>query len=502
MLLHLTDLSSEPIHKQISRQLIEKILAGDLLADSTLPPARTLARTQHVNVHAVERAYSELAAEELISVRNDKDVTVNALTAEKKHAIAMQMLAGDQSPLNIVNAVSEELISAFEPAKLAGIFAKNLKQHLLVEDLAFAIANSAGALIILPTNTHASYELEADDALLKALRSKTIPAKLDEFKAFAKSDLFDELSMRAMNVLVPLHGETAFHGFIALGKKVTGIAFGYHEMMLLSVLARQFTTALNSSQLYVEMLEKRRMEEELAVARKIQQDLLPRELPDNQHYQIAAYSKPSQTVGGDFYDYLPIDQQRFGLVIADASGKGMPAAMLISQIQAILKSEVSHKNSIEKTISVLNRHLKRYSSAQNFATLFFGMVDMEAQKLFYVNAGHNYPILARENGEVELLQTTGPALGILKECGHEIASASLVSGDTLLLYTDGVTETMNDANEEFGESRLQELFSCQREFDTQAIIDAVNEALGAFEKTDVAHDDRTMVVLKLKSYKS
>jgi GntR family transcriptional regulator len=163
MLLHLTDLSSEPIHKQISRQLTEKILAGDLAAGEKLPPPRSLARTQHVNVHAVERAYNDLQAESLITINSGAGVLVNALSPEKKHAIAMQMLAGEQSPLNIVKAVSEELISAFEPARLAGIFTANLKRHLLADRIYFAMfdAQAKKYAILSSENSADSYENRA-----------------------------------------------------------------------------------------------------------------------------------------------------------------------------------------------------------------------------------------------------------------------------------------------------------------------------------------------------
>lgn len=499
MLLHLTDLSSEPIHKQISRQLTEKILAGDLAAGEKLPPPRTLARTQHVNAHTVERAYKELQDEALISFDGNTNVFVNALTPEKKHAIAMQMLAGEQSPLNIVKAVSEELISAFEPVRLAGIFTANLKRHLLADRIYFVMFDAqAKQYAFLPSeNSTDEYIINQKDALMQIIRTKTIPTKIEDIKPLANGDLFDELMVRGVKMIVPLHGESEFLGFIALSGKLTSTAYSYHEIMLLSVLARQFTTALNTSRLYAEMLEKRRLEEELGVARQIQQDLLPKKLPNNNRFQIAAWSKPSQAVGGDFYDYLPIDEHRFGLVIADASGKGMPAAMLISQIQAILKSEASHGSSIRETITNLNKHLKRYTSAHNFATLFYGIVDFQAGTCEYANAGHNEPILVREDGEIELLHTTAPALGILQNGDHETAAIKLGSGDSLLFYTDGITETMNDKSEEYGEQRLQEIFGQIRTVSSQGVIDKIKADLAIFQATDALQDDRTMVALKI-----
>ncbi|MFQ5633677.1 MAG: PP2C family protein-serine/threonine phosphatase, partial [bacterium] len=202
-------------------------------------------------------------------------------------------------------------------------------------------------------------------------------------------------------------------------------------------------------------------------------------------------------VGGDFYDYLPINENRFALVIADASGKGMPAALLISQIQAILKSDVRYGSPIRQTMANLNKHLKRYSSAQNFATLFYGVIDLGKGTCEFANAGHNYPFLIKNNGNMKLLKTTGPALGIMQNGDHETETIRVSSGDCLLLYTDGITETMTTESTEYGEQRLQQILQRNRDAGAQKILDAIIDDLSAFDADDALQDDRTIVVLKV-----
>jgi sigma-B regulation protein RsbU (phosphoserine phosphatase) len=340
MLLHIADLSGEPLHIQISQQLLSKILAGDLPQGADLKPARMFAREQRVNVCAVERAYEDLAREGLITHRDGQGAFVNPLPLAKRQALAIhQLLAGAQ--------------------------------------------------------------------------------------------------------------------------------------------------------------ERQRLEEELGMARNIQAGLLPKTLPNAARLQMAASCEPARTIGGDFYDYLPLDAHRFALVIADACGKGMPAAMVISPMQALIKSEVSHGSSIRQIMLNLNQYVKRFASTKNFATLVYGVFDERTGSFEFANAGHHPPILVRRNAQVEFLQTTGPALGLLAEAHHQIETATLRAGDCLLFYTDGVTETMNPAREEYGEQRLQDLLVAYRKRSAQEIVSRLIEDLNAFRASTLLQDDRTIMALKI-----
>ncbi len=212
---------------------------------------------------------------------------------------------------------------------------------------------------------------------------------------------------------------------------------------------------------------------------------------------MTAYSKPSRNVGGDFYDYIPIDHNRFGIVIGDACGKGLPAAILISQIQAIIRSEANNGNRVEEIMRYTNQQLLRFTLKNKFVTLFYGELDRKLRQLTYVRAGHYYPFLIRSEGSFECLEIGGPALGIFPDITFRTGTVNLEAGDVICLYTDGVTETFNHQNEEYGEGRLLEILVRNREKDADEIIDAVLEDLEGFDQLQNLQDDRTLLVLKI-----
>jgi sigma-B regulation protein RsbU (phosphoserine phosphatase) len=173
--------------------------------------------------------------------------------------------------------------------------------------------------------------------------------------------------------------------------------------------------------------------------------------------------------------------------------------MLISQLQAILKNEAGNGQSLRQTMRNLNQHVKRYTSAKNFATLFYGVFDQRTGILEFANAGHNYPILARQNGAVELLKTTGPALGLHPDWNYATATIKIAAGDALLLYTDGVNETMNRVEAQYGEERLQEALSQNRAHSAAEILQTIIGDLNAFHQSEALQDDRTIMVLKVNA---
>ena len=238
---------------------------------------------------------------------------------------------------------------------------------------------------------------------------------------------------------------------------------------------------------------------DLLKAQDIQANLLPRALPVDERISMAGYSKPSRTVGGDFYDWVPLGEDRFAIVIADASGKGLPAAMLIARIHAMVRSELKHATTIGAALESVNDHLNDTTDMESFVTLFMGIFDRRSGVFEYVNAGHNFPVLVRSGGGYELLETGGLLLGIAPGQTYPTASVTLSPGDFLCFFTDGVTETTNDAGDEYGERRLIDTLQEVRHLDAQGVIETVLADLCQFENArDDAplSDDRTVVVLR------
>ena len=500
MFLNLTDLSAEPLHNQISRQLTDKIVDGDLDDGDELMPIRTLARTQHVSVNTVKRAYDDLEREGLIQSREGKGFFVAPLTPEQKQAIAMQRRLGRQSLLNVVEIFSKELISVFDPEKLRAIIGANLKNHLQIQNVYFTILDDrTHEYTLLPSPDHPEKNtIQNRDPLLKMIHQSKGPLKMETLPILDKNNaLLREMVRRDVRIIVPLKEADQLLGFLALSGKTNESDYTSEETNLLIVLANQFVTALTTARFYVEAVEKRRMDEELSMARQIQADLLPKEMPEDERFSMAGYSEPSHTVGGDFFDVIPIDENRWGLVIGDACGKGLPAAMLISQIQAMFKSEINNGNSIQQILENVNRQVTRFTPKDKFITLFYGVFNKLTGEFEYTTAGHNYPIHIGEDGSCETLRSGGPALGLVDDTSFEIGKIRLHGGDTLFLYTDGVVEAMNVEMEEYTEDRLINLLIHHRQLDSQAIVDVIRNDLNTFTGEQTTLDDRTMLILKI-----
>ncbi len=255
--------------------------------------------------------------------------------------------------------------------------------------------------------------------------------------------------------------------------------------------------AMNNARLYQESLEKQKLEEELALARQIQLALLPRVYPKSGLFELCAFTQPARQVGGDYYDFFKTEDGRVGIAIADATGKGMPAAMLMSLVQASLRAEAKNRLCPSRLISNINQLIFSSTSPEKFATMFYGEFDPESRRLIYCNAGHNYPVLIHQDGKVEFLDTGGLILGAFEEALYEKGEALLQRDDTLFFYSDGLTENFNEEDEEFGEKRLLDLLLANRFLDPERLKEKVIEEATDFTGGVPPWDDLTMLVLKI-----
>ena len=247
------------------------------------------------------------------------------------------------------------------------------------------------------------------------------------------------------------------------------------------------------NRMLVEIKEKERLEGELEAARSIQMKLLPQELPRLAGYDIAAASLSAKQVGGDYYDFLRLDSNWVSFLVGDVSGKGMPAALLMANLQASLHALSELHREPRQLISRLNRVLHANTAPEMFATFFFGLLDAENGRLRYINAGHNYPILCGDS-RVEQLSVGGLPLGIMPQAEFEEGSVELRRGELLALYSDGIVEAMDSEEREFGEERLIQLLRRGCELSADEILQSVIRDVESFAGTP--QDDVTMVVIK------
>jgi sigma-B regulation protein RsbU (phosphoserine phosphatase) len=268
-------------------------------------------------------------------------------------------------------------------------------------------------------------------------------------------------------------------------------------------LARAFNTMASDLKEYISTLkrttaEKERMLKELEIAKGIQQSFLPESAPELPGFDLEGFSLPALEVGGDFYDFIPLDSDHYGLVIADVSGKGVPAALFMALSRTLIRASASSIDDPVSSIREANGHIFQDSKTSMFVTLFYAVLDCRARTLKFINAGHNPPIfVGAAPAGVTLLNAKGIALGVLDEIALESVDIQLRTGDVVVLYTDGVTEATNAQDEEYGVERLTRCVEREKARTSKDIIAAIVQEVTAFAGTRPQHDDITIMVLKV-----
>ncbi len=243
--------------------------------------------------------------------------------------------------------------------------------------------------------------------------------------------------------------------------------------------------------------QKSRLEEELELSQKVQKALLPHKIPEVKGLKLSVFSQPAQIVGGDYFDFFEHRDGQFGFAIGDVMGKGMPASLLMANLQASLRILVNDHLSPDRVMDRLNGLLVHNIRLTKFVTLFLGQYDKARRSLTFSNAGHNPPLLLRrENDEVLWLKPTGAAVGLIEHSKFDSATVRLHPGDLLVFYTDGVTETHNAEDEEFGDERLLKLVRDHRLAVPSELVRIIKEELKSFGGHKRPEDDTTIMVMR------
>jgi serine phosphatase RsbU (regulator of sigma subunit) len=291
--------------------------------------------------------------------------------------------------------------------------------------------------------------------------------------------------------------DTADHtvGVLYMDSRVAAADLAGGNRELLQTLAIEASTVLENARLLVEERAKQKIEEELNVARTIQQNLLPRSLPDAGWFRAAGTSVASYQVGGDYFDVVHVDEECWAVVVADVSGKGVSSALLASLLQGALLTINRTGKRLEERVKRLNRFLNERTQGEKYATILCGLLD-HSGSFEYVNAGHCSPILISPDGQFEYLETTGMPVGLLEDTEFVSEKKQLRPGDKLVIYSDGVTEAANPAGEFFGKKRLTEVVSAHSTAGCAALHDAILEAVTAFIASAAQADDITLLVVE------
>ena len=269
-----------------------------------------------------------------------------------------------------------------------------------------------------------------------------------------------------------------------------------HELELMNAFASLASVSIERAKLHRQMLSARRLEHELAIARRIQKTFLPSGNPKIEGFDIAGLNIPSAEVGGDYYDFIPIVENQYGIAIGDVSGNGIPASLIMAAFRASLKAEIRNNFAIRAILNKVNNLLFESIERDRYVTAAYGVLDSKNKIFTFSNAGHNPPILFRCTGEIQYLKEGGMALGIFANSTYEENSIFLKSGDIVLFYTDGVTEIKNEDDVEFGEQRLIDSVRASKDKSASNIINFIINEIKKFKKVFKSNDDITLVVLK------
>jgi sigma-B regulation protein RsbU (phosphoserine phosphatase) len=316
------------------------------------------------------------------------------------------------------------------------------------------------------------------------------PAHLEEI---------ERLSAAGIRLAVPLRIKNEVVGVLLLGSPKGRDAYGAGERQILDSTADVLALMIENARLNARALEQEKLRRDLELAAEVQRRLLPRRPPRTPIGTLAAFTLPARSVGGDYYDFVDLPGGEMGIAIADVSGKGIAAALLMSVVQASLRlMSTDSTGSCADLATRMNRFLYGSTAGNKYATFFYAQIDPSARIVRFVNAGHNPPYLVRRTpsgAEALQLKAGGTVLGLFPESDYEAGEVPLCPGDILVAFTDGVSEALNEQGEEFGEGRLEALLirsiGCTADEISARLTTAMREWIAGAEQ----HDDLTFIVL-------
>ncbi len=309
----------------------------------------------------------------------------------------------------------------------------------------------------------------------------------------------------------PIETDGSPRGLLAVGDKESrrGVGpFAASDRRTLGLFANQAAIALENARLHLQALEKERLEREMQLAADIQRRILPREAPRVPGYELVGWNRPARQIGGDYYDLFQRQDGCVGMVVGDVSGKGMPAALMVSTLHSALHLLLDQVGIGASLLEMLNRHVFESSTANKFITLLLAELEPATGRLTYLNAGHNPALLLRHHGaavggaaatgaaDLVELGATGLPIGVLAGSRFMAREVMVEPGDLLCIYSDGITEAESPADEEFGTARLLSLLRTHRDRPLDEVLEAVQSATGSFSAGLPQGDDQTLVLLR------
>ena len=415
----------------------------------------------------------------------------------------------------VLSELSDQVRSIVEPQSLLRTVVTRISETLHVPQIAVMLDTGspfqpACALGFSALNDVA---FAPDSATVKALEKQKEPVRLhlDETASWLRRDgayTEDErasLERLQAEVLLPLPGREKLLGFMSLGAKLSEEPFTGNDLRLLKSVANQTGLALENAQLLAaiteEVAQRERLNREVEIAREVQERLFPQVLPAVAGLDYCGACRPALGVGGDYYDFLALSEGKFGIAIGDVSGKGIAAALMMASLEASLRAEATRApDDLAALVGNVNHLVFQASTSNRYATFFYAQYEPGQRRLTYVNAGHNPPILLRRQGEgwrVIRLTAGGTVVGLLESFPYQQETLVHQPGDVLVAFTDGISEALNPAEEEFGEDRLINVLKQCADLPAASTLSSIMQAADSFAAGAKQYDDMTLVVLRV-----
>jgi sigma-B regulation protein RsbU (phosphoserine phosphatase) len=299
-------------------------------------------------------------------------------------------------------------------------------------------------------------------------------------------------SIRSVMCL-PLTLRSELKGILTIYNNRNETGFTEDDQQMLSIIGAQAAQVIGNAKLVKDV---NRMEEQLNLAEQIQTTLFPTTPPRLEGYDIAGRSIPAQSVGGDYYDWIPIDDTRLAVCLGDVSGKGLPASLIMANAQATLRGQTLVEASVSERIGRSNKLLYNSTDDERFVTLWYGVLDAAANQITYASAGHEHPFLVSADGSVRRLQMGGLALGVFEEFTYGEEVVAMAPGDVLVVYSDGVPDATTEADVQFGDDAIEPLIVEHRAQSAGAIVETILSAVNTHAGDAPQFDDLTVVVVK------
>ncbi|MBD3224898.1 MAG: SpoIIE family protein phosphatase [Caldithrix sp.] len=414
----------------------------------------------------------------------------NARTFERLNAVNRQLDHRVQE-LNTLFEIGAELNQIFDPQKVLKQLSYSLMGQLLINQFFVMLKDEEGFKIAYQKGLLFKEEnLEKCRPLCESLPEIPEPVVLNE------EDTYPELYELGVRLIVPMRIQNRVGGFIFLGEKVDKHEYTRSNIHFLSTLANMAMISLENARLIQETIEKERIEEELYLAQDIQRRLLPTSMPELDGYYIDGLNIPSKQVGGDFFDIIHLQDNEYLLTIADVSGKGMPAALLVSNLQAGIHSLLDSDLPLNEMTFRLNNLIHKNTNIEKYITFFILRINLDDGTFSYVNGGHNPPYIFSKKKEERTLEKGGLILGMMPNVSYELGRDQLLPGECLVMFTDGVTEAMDEQEHEFEEKGLIELVKpVINSKDSQEINQMIIDAIKEFSSNPVESDDITLLTI-------